>query len=97
MSTTYPDTNYGSRRPDAIEKHADQVVLNRNIRELTRADEQTGEVETYYVADAEIMTYAEYSSVQDIIIAQQGVSIAREASANAEQDELIALILEGGF
>lgn len=97
MSTTYPDTNYGPRMPDTIEKHADLVVLNKNVREMTRTDEQTGEVETYYLADAEMMTYAEYSSVQDLIIAQQGISLAHEASANAEQDELIALILEGGI
>lgn len=83
--------------PDTIEKHADLVVLNKNVREMTRTDEQTGEVETYYLADAEMMTYAEYSSVQDLIIAQQGISLAHEASANAEQDELIALILEGGI
>lgn len=83
--------------PDTIEKHADLVVLNKNVREMTRTDEQTGEVETYYLADAEMMTYAEYSSVQDLIITQQGISLAHEASANAEQDELIALILEGGI
>ena len=97
MVTLHPDTDYGPRRPEAIEKHADLVVLNTNIREMTRTDEFTGEVETHYLADAQMMTYAEYSSVQDLIITQQGITLAHEASANAEQDELIALILEGGI
>ena len=104
MATLHPDTDYGPRRPEAIEKHADLVVLNTNIREMTRVDEFTGEVETHYLADAQMMSYAEYSSVQDLIITQQGItiteqgiSLAHEASANAEQDELIALILEGGI
>lgn len=88
MSTTYPDTNYGPRRPEAIEKHPDLVVLNSNIRELTREDEQTGEVETYYLADAEHLTYPEYSEIQDEIIAQQ-------VAINEEHDELFALIIEG--
>ena len=90
MSTTYPETNYGPRRPALIEKHPDLVVRNTNIRELTRIDEQTGEEEKYYLADAEMMTYAEYSEVQDL-------ALAHESAANAEQDELIALILEGGI
>lgn len=88
MSTTYPDTNYGPRRPEPIEKHADLVVRNTNIRELTREDEQTGEVETYYLADAEMMTYPEYSEIQDEILAQQ-------VAINEEHDELFAMIIEG--
>jgi hypothetical protein len=104
MSKTYADTNYGTRRPDAIEKHPDQVVLNTNIREVPYTDAETGETVMTYIADAQMMTYQEYSTVQDLIITQQGititeqgVSLAHEASANAEQDELIALILEGGI
>jgi hypothetical protein len=104
MSKTYADTNYGTRRPDAIEKHPDQVVLNTNIREVPHTDAVTGETVMTYIADAQMMTYQEYSTVQDLIITQQGititeqgVSLAHEASANAEQDELIALILEGGI
>ena len=90
MSRTYTDTNYGLRRPEAIEKHPDQVIVNTNIREVPYLDTETGETTMTYIADAQMMTYQEYSSVQDKII-------AREASANAEQDELIALILEGGL
>ncbi len=104
MSQTHTDTNYGTRRPDAIEKHPDQVVLNTNIREVPYTDAETGETVMTYIADAQMMTYQEYSTVQDLIITQQGititeqgVSLAHEASANAEQDELIALILEGGI
>lgn len=95
MSQIYKDTNYGTRRPEAIEKLEDQVVINTNIREMPYTDTETGETVMTYVADAEMLTYQEYSSVQDLIIAQQGISIAHEASANAEQDELIALIIEG--
>ena len=90
MSTHNLNTNYGTRCPDAIEKHSDLVVINTNIREVPYLDTETGETVMTYIADAQMMTYQEYSSVQDKII-------AREASANAEQDELIALILEGGF
>ena len=104
MSQTHTDTNYGTRRPDAIEKHPDQVVLNTNIREVPYTDAETGETVMTYIADAQMMTYQEYSTVQDLIITQQGItiteqgeSLAHEASANAEQDELIALILEGGL
>jgi hypothetical protein len=104
MSQTHTDTNYGTRKPDAIEKHPDQVIINTNIREVPHTDAETGEVVMTYIADAQMMTYQEYSTVQDLIITQQGititeqgVSLAHEASANAEQDELIALILEGGI
>lgn len=97
MSQIYKDTNYGTRKPDAIEKHPDQVIINTNIREVLCTDTETGETVMTYIADAEMFTYQEYSSVQDRIIAQQGISIAHEANANAEQDELIALIIEGGI
>ena len=104
MSQIYKDTNYGTRKPDAIEKHPDQVIINTNIREVLCTDSETGETVMTYIADAEMFTYQEYSTVQDLIITQQGititeqgVSLAHEASANAEQDELIALILEGGI
>jgi hypothetical protein len=104
MSQTHTDTNYGTRKPDAIEKLPDQVVINTNIREVPYTDAETGETVMTYIADAQMMTYREYSTVQDLIITQQGititeqgVSLAHEASANAEQDELIALILEGGI
>ena len=104
MSQTHTDTNYGTRKPDAIEKHPDQVGINTNIREVPYTDAETGETVMTYIADAQMMTYQEYSTVQDLIITQQGititeqgVSLAHEASANAEQDELIALILEGGI
>jgi hypothetical protein len=104
MSQIYKDTNYGTRKPDAIEKHPDQVIINTNIREVPHTDTETGDTVMMYIADAQAMTYQEYSTVQDLIIAQQGItiteqgeSLAHEASANAEQDELIALILEGGI
>ena len=97
MSQTHTDTNYGTRKPDAIEKLPDQVVINTNIREVPYTDAETGETVMTYIADAQMMTYAEYSTVQDLIITQQVISLAHEASANAEQDELIALILEGGI
>lgn len=103
MSKTYADTNYGTRRPDDIEKHPDQVVINTNIREVPYTDAETGETVMTYIADAQMMTYAEYSTVQDLIIAQQrititeqGISLAHEASTNAEQDDLIAILLEKG-
>lgn len=97
MSQTHTDTNYGTRKPDAIEKLPDQVVINTNIREVPYTDAETGETVMTYIADAQMISYAEYSTVQDLIITQQGISLAHEASANAEQDELIALILEGGI
>ena len=97
MSQTHTDTNYGTRKPDAIEKLPDQVVINTNIREVPYTDAETGETVMTYIADAQMMTYQEYSTVQDHIITQQGISLEHEASANAEQDELIALILEGGI
>ena len=97
MSQIYKDTNYGTRKPDVVEKHPDQVIINTNIREVPHTDAVTGETVMTYIADAQMMTYQEYSTVQDLIITQQGISLAHEASANAEQDELIALILEGGI
>lgn len=51
-----------------------------------------------------MMTYQEYSTIQDLIITQQGIiiteqgiSLAHEASTNAEQDDLIAIIFEQGI
>lgn len=88
MSKTYADTNYGTRKPEAVEKLPDQVVINSNIREVPITDAETGETVTTYIADAEMFTYQEYSSVQDRIIAQQ-------VAINEEHDELFAMIIEG--
>lgn len=88
MSQTYPDTNYGTRKPEAVEKLPDQVVINSNIREVPITDAETGETVMTYIADAEMFTYQEYSSVQDRIIAQQ-------VAINEEHDELFAMIIEG--
>ena len=102
MSQTHTDTNYGTRKPDAIEKLPDQVVINRNIREVPYTDAETGETVMTYIADAEAMTYQEYSTVQDKIIAQQaetiaqqGLLLAEQSAINDEHDLLFGLIIEG--
>lgn len=78
-----PNTNYGAREPEAVEKHPDTVVLNTNI-----TAHEDAEGNTYYTADAEILTYQEYTDVQDDIIAEMQVE-------NLSRDELLAELLEG--
>lgn len=102
MSQTHTDTNYGTRKPEEVEKYSDQVVINRNIREVPITDAETGETVMTYIADAETMTYQEYSTVQDRIIAQQaetiaqqGLLLAEQSAINDEHDELFGLIIEG--
>ena len=77
-----PNTNYGARTPEAVEKHPDTVVLNTNIAEHEDSD---GNI--YYTADAQILTYQEYTDVQDDIIAEMQVE-------NLSRDELLAELLE---